>query len=102
MLRNGKLASPGPEVFLALGRINRWLAVEAPEGRLEPGRAEALLAHAPVLQDQSLRGTSSWANTWHHRDHLSKRTAVPAAQPPIPITGRPVVSSSPASTAPFS
>ena len=66
------------------------------------GRAEALLAHAPVLQDQSLRGTSSWANTWHHRDHLSKRTAVPAAQPPIPITGRPVVSSSPASTAPFS
>ena len=38
----------------------------------------------------------------HHRDHLSKRTAVPAAQPPIPITGRPFVSSSPASTAPFS
>ncbi|MCX5955766.1 MAG: hypothetical protein NTW51_05005, partial [Cyanobacteria bacterium] len=48
MLRNGKLASPGPEVFLALGRINRLLAVEAPEGRLEPGRAEALLdGHHP-------------------------------------------------------
>lgn len=29
MLRNGKLASPGPEVFLALGRINRLLASEA-------------------------------------------------------------------------
>ena len=36
MLRNGKLASPGPEVFLALGAVNRWLAVHAPEGRLEP------------------------------------------------------------------
>jgi hypothetical protein len=26
MLRNRKLAAPGPEVFLALGRINQWLA----------------------------------------------------------------------------
>jgi hypothetical protein len=26
MLRNRKLASPGPEVFLALGRLNQWLA----------------------------------------------------------------------------
>ncbi len=52
------------------------------------GRAEALLAHAPVLQDQNLRGTSSWANTWHHRDHLAKNTEVPTAKEPIPITGR--------------
>jgi hypothetical protein len=52
MLRNGKLASPGPEVFLALGRINRWLAIEAPEGRLDPGRAEALLdGHHPELYE---------------------------------------------------
>jgi len=52
MLRNGKLASPGPEVFLALGRINRWLAAEAPEGRLDPGRAEALLdGHHPELYE---------------------------------------------------
>ena len=52
MLRNGKLASPGPEVFLALGRINRWLAAEAPEGRLNPGRAEALLhGHHPELYE---------------------------------------------------
>ncbi len=43
MLRNGKLASPGPEVFLALGSINRWLAQQAPEGRLDPSQAARLL-----------------------------------------------------------
>jgi len=48
MLRNGKLASPGPEVFLALGRINRWLAQEAPDGRLPPERAAELLSAAPA------------------------------------------------------
>ncbi len=37
------------------------------------GREEQLLAHAPVIQDQRLRGTSSWANTWLGRDHLSKK-----------------------------
>lgn len=37
------------------------------------GRSEQLLAHAPVLQDQNLRGTSSWANTWLGRDHLGKK-----------------------------
>jgi methylenetetrahydrofolate reductase (NADPH) len=36
------------------------------------GREEELLAHVPVLQDQKLRGTSSWANTWLGRDHLAK------------------------------
>jgi hypothetical protein len=41
-----------------------------------------------VLQDQNLRGTSSWANTWHHRDHLAKRTTIPTAQTPIPVTDR--------------
>ncbi|KMM16593.1 hypothetical protein [Synechococcus sp. GFB01] len=34
MLRNGKLASPGPEVFLALGRINQLLASEVRQGQL--------------------------------------------------------------------
>ncbi len=38
------------------------------------GRAEQLLSHAPVIQDQALRGTSSWANTWLGRDHLAKKT----------------------------
>lgn len=52
------------------------------------GCAEALLAHAPVLQDQDLRGTSSWANTWQGRDHLTRRITVPPAQTPIPVTGR--------------
>lgn len=43
------------------------------------GRADALLAHAPVIQDQSLRGTSSWANTWQRRDHLAPRLAATPA-----------------------
>ena len=33
------------------------------------GRERDLLEHAPVIQDQSLRGTSSWANFWLGRDH---------------------------------
>jgi len=49
MLRNGKLASPGPEVFLALGSINLWIASEAPGGRLPPERATGLLAGHPEL-----------------------------------------------------
>jgi methylenetetrahydrofolate reductase (NADPH) len=36
------------------------------------GREAHLLDHTPVIQDQSLRGTSSWANTWLGRDHLAK------------------------------
>jgi len=36
------------------------------------GREQELLARAPVLQDQALRGTSSWANTWLGRDHLAQ------------------------------
>lgn len=43
MLRNGKLASPGPEVFLALGRINQLLAVQAgPRGLHADLRARLL------------------------------------------------------------
>lgn len=52
------------------------------------GRAAELLAHAPVMQNQDLRGTSSWANTWHRRDHLANPITVPAAKTPIPVTGR--------------
>jgi methylenetetrahydrofolate reductase (NADPH) len=56
------------------------------------GREEQLLDHAPVLQDQNLRGTSSWANTWQRRDHLSKKIQLPVPQPPVPVTGRGYVS----------
>ncbi|MCT0208720.1 hypothetical protein [Synechococcus sp. CS-1332] len=51
MLRNGKLASPGPEVFLALGSVNLWLEAQAPGGRLEPLAARTLLAAHPELFD---------------------------------------------------
>jgi methylenetetrahydrofolate reductase (NADPH) len=37
------------------------------------GRELSLLDHAPVIQDQSLRGTSSWGNTWRGVDHHSKK-----------------------------
>jgi len=42
MLRNGKLASPGPEVFLALGRINQLLAREVRGGSLGDGLRQRL------------------------------------------------------------
>lgn len=32
-----------------------------------------LLAHAPVVQNQGLRGTSAWANFWLGRDHAAKK-----------------------------
>ena len=40
--------------------------------RLKADGAEAaLLRHAPVVQNQALRGTSSWANNWLGRDHAA-------------------------------
>jgi len=45
------------------------------------GRAGQLLAHAPVIQDQNLRGTSSWANTWQGRDHLAPHPTTPSSTP---------------------
>lgn len=37
------------------------------------GKAANLLDHAPVIQNQGLRGTSSWANYWLGKDHSSKK-----------------------------
>lgn len=37
------------------------------------GKTEQLLAHAPVIQNQALRGTSSWANFWLGKDHTFKK-----------------------------
>jgi methylenetetrahydrofolate reductase (NADPH) len=37
------------------------------------GCEQNLLVHSPVIQDETLRGTSSWANALLGRDHTSKR-----------------------------
>jgi methylenetetrahydrofolate reductase (NADPH) len=40
--------------------------------RLKPyGEEDAMLRRAPVLQDNALRGTSAWANTFLGRDHYA-------------------------------
>jgi methylenetetrahydrofolate reductase (NADPH) len=45
--------------------------------RLKPsGKELDLLGHAPVIQDQGLRGTSSWANTWLGCDHHGKKELI--------------------------
>ena len=49
MLRNGKLASPGPEVFLALGRINRLLAEQTADGQLSADLRQRLVGHPDLL-----------------------------------------------------
>jgi methylenetetrahydrofolate reductase (NADPH) len=68
-----------------------WL--RAYERRAHDGDADHLLDHAPVVQDQGLRGTSSWANHWLGRDHTSRpaepaATADPPAAPPLALEGR--------------
>ncbi len=51
MLRNGKLASPGPEVFLALGRINQLLAAEVVDGTLSESLRQQLADQPSLLAD---------------------------------------------------
>jgi methylenetetrahydrofolate reductase (NADPH) len=48
-----------------------WLT--AYERLKRDGGEQALLDHAPVVQNQGLRGTSAWANSWLGRDHTSRR-----------------------------
>jgi methylenetetrahydrofolate reductase (NADPH) len=48
-----------------------WL--QAYERLKYDGRENSLLEHAPVTQNQGLRGTSAWANFWLGRDHAAKR-----------------------------
>jgi methylenetetrahydrofolate reductase (NADPH) len=57
-----------------------WL--RAYERLRHDGRQDQLLAHAPVVQDQSLRGTSSWANHWLGRDHASRRRPASPSRDP--------------------
>ncbi len=47
-----------------------WL--RAYERLKHDGREPDLLHHAPVVQNQGLRGTSAWANHWLGRDHAAK------------------------------
>ena len=51
-----------------------WL--RAYERLKHDGTEKNLLAHAPVIQDQSLRGTSAWANYWLGRDHTTSAKAI--------------------------
>ncbi|HEU5078661.1 MAG TPA: methylenetetrahydrofolate reductase C-terminal domain-containing protein [Opitutaceae bacterium] len=53
-----------------------WL--RAYERLKHDGREQGMLEHAPVVQNQALRGTSSWANTWLRRDHFAKRASAQA------------------------
>jgi methylenetetrahydrofolate reductase (NADPH) len=48
-----------------------WL--RAYERLKHDGKEKMLLEHSPVIQDQGLRGTSSWANNWLGRDHATGR-----------------------------
>lgn len=41
--------------------------------RKHEGRAMRLLQHAPVVQNQALRDSSSWANYWLGRDHSKSK-----------------------------
>ena len=59
-----------------------WL--RAYERLKHDGREQSLLAHAPVIQNQGLRGTSAWANDWLGRDHTGKREAAQHVEP-IPV-----------------
>lgn len=63
-----------------------WL--RAYERLKHDGREEHLLDHAPVIQNQGLRGTSAWANSWLGRDHSAKReSARPKSSDREPETG---------------
>jgi methylenetetrahydrofolate reductase (NADPH) len=55
-----------------------WL--RAYERLKHDGREQELLDHAPVVQNQGLRGTSAWANDWLGRDHNGKRKAARQAE----------------------
>ncbi len=56
-----------------------WL--RAYERLQDDHREQSMLDHAPVVQNQGLRGTSAWANQWLGRDHAGKREAAPAESP---------------------
>jgi methylenetetrahydrofolate reductase (NADPH) len=75
-------------------------------GRLKPyGEERAMLERPVVIQDNELRRTSAWGNTFLGRDHFARRAqlpviAEPSATPPvaIPPVAIPPATSQPAST----
>ncbi len=66
-----------------------WL--RAYERLKHDGQEQTLLDHAPVVQNQGLRRTSAWANSWLGRDHAAKHHA-PAAVGHATPTPEPVKS----------
>ena len=58
-----------------------WL--RAYERLKHDGREQSLLGHAPVVQNQGLRGTSAWANLWLGRDHNSVEAECGALKPEV-------------------
>jgi methylenetetrahydrofolate reductase (NADPH) len=47
------------------------------------GKVEQLLDHAPMVQNQALRGTSAWANNWLRRDHAGRENSLIHSKTPI-------------------
>ena len=58
-----------------------WL--RAYERLKHDGKEQGLLHHVPVVQNQELRGTSSWANFWLGRDHAAKRDKTRSEDPEV-------------------
>ena len=52
-----------------------WL--RAYERANHEGKADQLLTHAPVIQNQGLRGTSAWSNFWLAKDHTAPQRPAP-------------------------
>jgi methylenetetrahydrofolate reductase (NADPH) len=60
--------------------IGECIWLRAYERLKHDGAEQSLLAHAPVVQNQGLRGTSSWANNWLGLDHAAR----PITRPGVP------------------
>ena len=45
------------------------------------GKEKSLLDHAPVFQNQALRGTSAWVNCWQGKDHIGLAKSEKEAKP---------------------
>lgn len=56
-----------------------WL--RAYERLKSDGKEKDMLKHAPVVQNQGLRGSSAWANFWLGRDHAGRRQHSAPADP---------------------